>query len=161
MPLHPKAKEFARPPHATWHDMHVMAVWDQRYAELVDFKERFGHCIVPQHWEENSKLGLWVRDQRVLRKQGRLPAEKTSLLDKLGFVWIAKPTRNPHAKWEEMLSTECQIQLNKIMFAWVYDEKELRAMFNDKFHSKAKTRPASLVPALDQYAQKMKRAEAA
>lgn len=344
MPRHPKAKESARPPHATWHDMHVMAVWDQKYAELVVFKERFGHCIVPQHWEENSKLGLWVRDQRVLKKQEKLPAEKVSLLDKIGFIWVAKPTRNPHAKWEEryaelvkfkakfghtnvpansikystlarwvsnqrtlqknsqlhkwkkellekigfqwgkkvrtprtfdeyvvdlvrfkkihghcwvsmgdsvwkdlarwmaatrakklagqlpfdgfsqlaalgvawvkggeindissnwgrmlrllkshkekygdcdfqkhpansedldswakeqrqkmaagMLSTECQIQLNKITFAWVYDQKELRAMFNDKFHSKAKTRPASLVPALDQYAQKKKRAEA-
>jgi hypothetical protein len=84
--------------------MHIMAVWDERYAELVEFQERFGHCNVPQHWKENSKLGLWVRDQRVARKKGKLPHEKYYLLDKLGFVWIAKATRNPQAKWDERYS---------------------------------------------------------
>lgn len=101
MTVDSKAKKVTRRPHASWHDMHLMAVWDQRYAELVEFKERFGHCIVPQHWEENPKLGLWVMNQRVARKKGKLPPEKVDLLDKLGFVWIAKVTRNQHAKWYE------------------------------------------------------------
>ncbi|EJK48527.1 hypothetical protein THAOC_32668, partial [Thalassiosira oceanica] len=31
-----------------------------RLAELREFKEDYGHCMVPQHWDGNPGLGMWV-----------------------------------------------------------------------------------------------------
>ncbi|OEU08651.1 hypothetical protein FRACYDRAFT_196285 [Fragilariopsis cylindrus CCMP1102] len=36
--------------------------WNQRYEELLYFKEKHGHCRVPQR--TSGKLGLWVRSMR-------------------------------------------------------------------------------------------------
>lgn len=38
--------------------------WDAKYSELLLFRERFGHCNVPQYWSENKSLGGWVIRQR-------------------------------------------------------------------------------------------------
>jgi hypothetical protein len=59
--------------------------WNGRYAELCAFKDRHGHCRVPQQWRSNPQLGHWVA---VLRKQrNRLGAKRKWLLDKIGFDW--------------------------------------------------------------------------
>jgi hypothetical protein len=61
--------------------------WEERFRQLRDFKQRFGHCQVPALWTENIPLGSWVRHQRVLHKRGKLPAHKRRLLEELGFRW--------------------------------------------------------------------------
>lgn len=87
------------------------AQWEERYDELVAFKEEAGHCVVPKN---HGPLGSWVRYQRHLRKEqwdsesvgglgtGRdgiggppetegsgalLSKERVDRLDQLGFVW--------------------------------------------------------------------------
>ena len=37
-------------------------MWNQRYEELRAFKERHGHCRVPQR--SSGKLGKWVQNQK-------------------------------------------------------------------------------------------------
>lgn len=37
--------------------------WAQRYRELVEFVERFGHAQVPIGWKENRCLSNWVSAQ--------------------------------------------------------------------------------------------------
>ena len=59
--------------------------WNSRFNELILFKERFGHCIVPQNWSENKSLGMWVIHQRTHKK--RLSPDHVSKLNSLGFVW--------------------------------------------------------------------------
>jgi len=61
--------------------------WEERFRELRKFKQRFGHCQVPAVWAENTPLGAWVRHQRVLHEQGKLPAHQRRRLDELGFCW--------------------------------------------------------------------------
>jgi hypothetical protein len=61
--------------------------WEERFRELRNFKQRFGHCQVPAMWAENTPLGAWVRHQRVLHKHGKLPAHQRRRLDELGFRW--------------------------------------------------------------------------
>ncbi|KAL7460012.1 hypothetical protein ACHAXS_000481, partial [Conticribra weissflogii] len=39
-------------------------MWRIRYDELVQYKEEFGDCLVPQRYERNPELGTWVRTQR-------------------------------------------------------------------------------------------------
>jgi hypothetical protein len=34
--------------------------WEKRFAELLDFRARHGHCEVPQNFKENTSLGIWV-----------------------------------------------------------------------------------------------------
>jgi hypothetical protein len=62
--------------------------WNERVAELVAFRERFGHCRVPLYWPENLALGAWVRTQRnhclhLLRRE----PERFAQLEAVGFVW--------------------------------------------------------------------------
>lgn len=52
---------------------------------MKDFKDRFGHCNIPQHWIENPSLGRWVIRQRVYKE--RLTEERIAMLDKIGFTW--------------------------------------------------------------------------
>jgi len=63
------------------------AAWESMFAILRLYKERFGHCSVPQAWGENPQLGRWVCQQRDLEKEKRLSSERKARLDELGFVW--------------------------------------------------------------------------
>ncbi|MFZ4773695.1 MAG: helicase associated domain-containing protein [Chlamydiia bacterium] len=61
--------------------------WDIFYGKLTAFKERFGHCNVGVHWQEDKQLGLWATAQRTNRNTGTLSAERIYKLEKLGFIW--------------------------------------------------------------------------
>jgi len=71
--------------------------WDERYGQLIAYKERFGDCNVPLRWSENLALGWWCNRQREAYQNGKLSAERIKRLAVLGFVW------DPiEAGWEEM-----------------------------------------------------------
>lgn len=36
------------------------------YQRLAQFKEKYGHCLVPRKYEEDPKLATWVETQRML-----------------------------------------------------------------------------------------------
>ena len=60
--------------------------WEQRFAALLKFKRRWGHCCVPVlHDEGKIRLGLWVSTQRKRRR--KLSAERKARLSKIGFLW--------------------------------------------------------------------------
>lgn len=71
--------------------------WQQRYNELRAYREREGHCLVPQSYGPNPKLGLWVMQQRrqyKLMHDGKTGSfggpdgeRRVRLLDDVGFVW--------------------------------------------------------------------------
>jgi hypothetical protein len=67
--------------------------WEERFQELLDFKEMFGHCIVPQHCQHNPGLGGWVKEQRknyklmVDGKKSSMAAERALKLANVGFVF--------------------------------------------------------------------------
>lgn len=62
-------------------------IWDEMYDRLCAFKERYGSCLVPRHFEDDQKLGRWVDQQRVKNKKGTLPPDRKNQLDSLGFMW--------------------------------------------------------------------------
>lgn len=57
------------------------------FNELKRYKERLGHCNVPQVWNENPPLGRWVHRQRVAENKGELLPERKARLDAVGFEW--------------------------------------------------------------------------
>lgn len=78
--------------------------WQKRYADLLRFKQRFGHCHVPSQWNEDASLAQWVKRQRYqlrLREEGRhstMSRERERLLNAIDFSW------DPHTSfWEDRL----------------------------------------------------------
>ena len=64
----------------------LAAQWEEGVRFLELFRQREGHCRVPQkHREQGYRLGTWVHNQRV-DKETMLP-ERRARLDALGFVW--------------------------------------------------------------------------
>ncbi len=64
--------------------------WEQRFSELAEFKNRFGHCNVTNKRNENHILGGWVQEQRTSLKKGRISAERKARLDALEFAWLGE-----------------------------------------------------------------------
>ena len=76
--------------------------WDEMYAELVEYKEKNGHCKVPDSYKANGKrVGKWVNNQRTQYKlftegkKSSMTQGRINKLNSLKFVWVAKVT------WEE------------------------------------------------------------
>jgi len=65
--------------------------WNTQYAHLLEFKHQHGHCLVPQHYPPNPKLGLWVMAQRRYYKLNKgltqRHKERRQLLNRAGFVF--------------------------------------------------------------------------
>lgn len=72
-------------------------IWLTRYNELKEYKSQKGHCMLPQSYAPNPKLGLWVMQQRrqyTLQQRGKSSSfdgpngmKRTRLLEDIGFVW--------------------------------------------------------------------------
>ncbi|GFH47146.1 hypothetical protein CTEN210_03621 [Chaetoceros tenuissimus] len=70
--------------------------FDEYFHELRIYKERHGHCYVPNEYKENKKLGNWCAKIRMMKK-GTLPIrntgsykltqERIKRLEDLGFQW--------------------------------------------------------------------------
>mmetsp|Transcript_58038 Transcript_58038/g.184427 ORF Transcript_58038/g.184427 Transcript_58038/m.184427 type:complete len:517 (+) Transcript_58038:730-2280(+) len=74
-------------------------VWEERFLELLDYRETYGDCSVPSNWEWNPQLGAWVRNQRVQHRAGTLPEERARRLEVAGLQWDFWETR-PWEEWE-------------------------------------------------------------
>jgi hypothetical protein len=71
------------------------AIWKEGYTNLVIYKDREGHCLVPlSHRENEFMLGQWVDRQR--QTKGTMSLERRQRLEKIGFMW--KPL---DASWEQ------------------------------------------------------------
>ncbi len=61
------------------------SVFDDNYKQLVEFKNKHGHCNPTK--DEDPKLCLWIKRVRFNEKQGRLSKENKDRMDALGFYW--------------------------------------------------------------------------
>ena len=67
--------------------------WSVRFQQLCEFKEQFGHCLVPQQYAANPKLGWWVHTQRSHYRwyQEGKPSDMAGVrireLESVGFNW--------------------------------------------------------------------------
>ena len=66
------------------------------FSELIEYKAKHGDCLVSQRYEENKKLGLWVKEQRTqyrLLQDGehsQITEERVAKLEGIGFCWSLK-----------------------------------------------------------------------
>jgi hypothetical protein len=73
----------------------VNRAWNDWFNELVQYKAKYGDCKVPTRWDENRRFGVWVSNQRQLKKQEKLEPERERMLNEIGFVW-GNPTLETH-----------------------------------------------------------------
>lgn len=70
--------------------------WDTKFAELLKFRDKYGHTDVPSKWHsttevrkmnktESSELSTWVHNQRLLQHRGELISSRVEKLVGIGF----------------------------------------------------------------------------
>ena len=73
----------------TWKSRDV-GKWEDRYHDLLKFKEINGHCNVPFAYKKTAKLGAFVNSMRTKKATGELSEERTRLLEAIGFQWTVR-----------------------------------------------------------------------
>jgi len=77
--------------------------WLERFEQLREYKEKFGHTVVPQRYKENPQLGRWVTDQRVMYRafmeesmetRSVVVQRRIDMLNWMGFCWNAMSQRS-------------------------------------------------------------------
>ena len=69
-------------------------LWEEKFQELLQYKEKFGHCQIPIKWNENKILGRWVSTQRKDYKNWKegnrslMTDERRRRLEDVGFSWV-------------------------------------------------------------------------
>lgn len=72
--------------------------WSNMYELFLLFRDREGHCRVPQvHMEQGESLGSWLNTQRRKHRAGSLRRDQIELLEEAGVVWDVQAMR-----WNEM-----------------------------------------------------------
>jgi len=122
--------------------------WMSRYLELKQFKNKHGHCNVPQKYSKNLVLGQWVHKQRYDFKNVKVSAkymkERYQLLLEIGFKF--ETTYRAEALWQQRYNElrhykeqtgHCNVpqtyNLNKPLGRWVRRQRhELSKIFENE-----------------------------
>lgn len=107
--------------------------WEQRIADLLEFKAAHGHCNVPSNYCHDRSLAIWVFNCRRQRKQGTLDAQRIQRLDEIGFVWSLRTRRLVARDWDTMVAQLAAFRLqhghSNVPHAWP-SNRELAAWLN-------------------------------
>jgi hypothetical protein len=77
----------------------LTSIWSVRFQQMCEFKAQFGHCLVPQQYAANAKLGNWVKNQRrnyrwhQEGKPSAMTEERIRELESVGFEWGTSKSR--------------------------------------------------------------------
>jgi hypothetical protein len=66
--------------------------WKNMYEKLLQYKKKYGDTSVPKPYKACPELGIWVGNQRRMKKLGVLSQERMVALDSIGFVWSPRDT---------------------------------------------------------------------
>lgn len=137
------------------------SAWYDRLEELRAYKERHGHCSVPQKYPENPSLGIWVNKQRMEFKQlqdgkkSSMTPERIRALEEVGFTWAK---RKGQPVWDTKFAELCEYKRihgdalvptkyadNPALGRWVSTQRAAyRAMQDEEKTSMTKERAAKL-----------------
>eukprot|EP00804_Cyclotella_cryptica_P016056 CCRYP_004190-RA/>CCRYP_004190-RA protein AED:0.29 eAED:0.29 QI:0/0.5/0.33/1/0/0/3/288/109 len=68
----------------------MLAIWDDRFKQLIEYKNKNVNCLVPAQYDQNPALGRWVGSQCKLYKNGQMKEERVKQLQEIGFIWSAR-----------------------------------------------------------------------
>jgi len=84
-----------------WECEDYESVWNKRFNELKEYKEKYGRTNVPQNFKDNKQLGTWVHTQRSEykkfqeKKKSSMTPERIQTLGSIGFQWSCRPRPAP------------------------------------------------------------------
>jgi hypothetical protein len=122
--------------------------WNERFADLEEFRNKNGHCLVPHNFAENPSLAQWVKRQRYQyklkeeRKHSTLTEERQAKLDAMAFIWDSHK-----AVWEEKYKALHSFRANhghanvpskhndKALAIWVKCQRRQHKLFLKGFQS--------------------------
>jgi len=106
--------------------------WQEHFNEIVEFKRKHNHCLVPYTYPENPALARWVKRQRYQYKlfhQGETSSmawDRIKMLEDLGFIWDSH-----EATWQNMFKElitykkqcgNCEVPTNhsnSTLYTWI------------------------------------------
>ena len=108
-------------------------LWKQHFNKLVKYKKKHGDCLVPQRYEQNAKLRIWVFNQRQEYKKwlngesASITQERINQLNEIDFAWeVGRGAQKDDTMWKQ--------RLNKLddfsnfdfvaMFLFLYENRE-------------------------------------
>jgi superfamily II DNA or RNA helicase len=110
----------------------LIVKWEIMFNQLLKYKKEHGNCRVVRELEEYKDLGVWVAMHRQAYKKNKIPRERISRLEEIGFEWDIY-----QSDWEEYFSqlvsyhTEyghCRVpggwKENKSLASWVLTQRE-------------------------------------
>eukprot|EP00979_Chaetoceros_neogracilis_P015358 scaffold5756_cov238-Chaetoceros_neogracile.AAC.1 len=122
-------------------DMHTMNTkakshdekWNILFMELVEYKEKNGHCNFPT---TNGSLGSWINRQRALFRSKKLKADRYEKLVGIGFVFEDAKVTIENVKWNTLfmeLETyketnghcDCPTKNNGLLGVWTSNQRSL------------------------------------
>ena len=95
--------------------------WEDRYQDLLKFKEKHGHCNVPVTYKETAKLGGFVNSMRTKKASGDLSQQRIELLERVGFQWAIKELANADAwdsRYAQLVAFKATHGHCKVPYAW-------------------------------------------
>jgi superfamily II DNA or RNA helicase len=127
--------------------------WNKMFRLLSEYRKQNGNCLVPSGWKENRPLASWVTNQRIVRRESKLPDDRISQLDSIDFVWEPRVIQ----WWENYQKAQsyfdknghCEVPLNNPLSKWVsYQPRALSkgSLAQDQIDALAKIGLASFAP---------------
>ncbi|OEU21560.1 hypothetical protein FRACYDRAFT_235184 [Fragilariopsis cylindrus CCMP1102] len=71
----------------TQNDNRYDQIWMGMFDKLVAYKDQHRNTMVPQRYDIDPKLGLWVNVQRMIYRKNELNPNRVDLLKSIGFDW--------------------------------------------------------------------------
>jgi superfamily II DNA or RNA helicase len=110
------------------------AMWEEMYGRLVAYKKSHGDCNVPNKWNPDLQLGLWVNTQRAFKAKGKLPTDRIKRLKDLGFIWMLVSTYwdRQYAQLAAHKKRHGHVNVprtakNKSIRSWMHTQRTMRA----------------------------------
>ena len=113
--------------------------WGERFQNLLEFRQEYGHCRVPKRYDANKSLANWVSKQRqehrkfIKGEKASITADRIEALEEIGFCWNAQidspvPSRDDskvftqvdfadeewHERWQSLLDFMSENNLSSV-----------------------------------------------
>eukprot|EP00586_Coscinodiscus_wailesii_P017170 CAMPEP_0172518444 /NCGR_PEP_ID=MMETSP1066-20121228/290828_1 /TAXON_ID=671091 /ORGANISM="Coscinodiscus wailesii, Strain CCMP2513" /LENGTH=231 /DNA_ID=CAMNT_0013300847 /DNA_START=582 /DNA_END=1275 /DNA_ORIENTATION=- len=111
-------------------------IWMMRYEQLKMFQTRNGHCSVPQNFNENKALGMWVNTQRYQyklmmdNKRSQMTLPRVNKLNEIDFDWCVN-NEAWQKRYDELKAFKARtggllrIKLDDIEFDWCVNKDDV------------------------------------
>jgi hypothetical protein len=114
-------------------EKHEHEKWNKRFMELVEYKEKNGHCNLST---KNGSLGQWISTQRTFFRSKKLKEDRYEKLVGIGFTFEDVKFASDDVKWdtrfvelveykEKNRHYNCPIKKNRSFGKWISKQRTL------------------------------------